>query len=1142
MRPLLRLILLWPAALWLFSTGTVSAVVGETRVLTGHVPAAITRLAPIGKMAASQRLNLAIGLPLRHQVTLSGFLAELYNPASPRYRHYLTTEQFTALFGPTEEEYQAVAAFAQKHGLVVTATHPNRMILDVSGTVRDIEGAFHVRLREYQHPAEHRTFFAPDSEPQVEASLPVLHVSGLNNYLLPHPANLKRLPLDQGGHPRPLGGSGPSGSYRGSDFRAAYARGVTLTGTGQMVGLLQFDGFYPSDIASYESQASLPNVPVQTVLLDDFNGAAGTNNIEVALDIELTISMAPGLAAVLVYEGAIPNDILSRMATDNLAKQLSASWTFDVDATTAQIFQQFAAQGQSYFNASGDAGAFGSTVPPPSDSPYITVVGGTTLTTSSPAGPWVSETVWNWGSGGASGGGISPTNSIPIWQQTLNMSANGGSTTMRNSPDVAMVADNVYVISDNGKSGFVGGTSCAAPLWAAFTALVNQQAVSLGQSTVGFLNPTIYTLGQSAGYSTNFHDITTGNNTTSSNPNQFFATAGYDLCTGWGSPIGANLINSLAPRQNARVLVPAGSTLVSEGCLPANGAVDPGETVTVNFSLKNIGAVKTTNLVATLLSDSGVLAPSNPQTFGSLTGGGSSVSRQFTFTANGNCGGTVTVSLQLQDGQSDLGTAAFSFALGKPTVTLTQNFDGVTVPSLPAGWTTTASGSASRWVSSTGARDSSPNSVYAAESPATGVGELVSPAIPITSSNAVLSFRNNYNTEADPVIVDRGYDGGVLEIKIGNAGFLDILDAGGSFVSGGYTRTLDATNDNPLAGRQAWSGLSAGFLTTAVTLPPSAAGQNVQFKWRFGTDTGNFYGGLGWYIDSISVQDGISCCSSIADLGVSQAAAPDPAFLGQPLTYTIGVTNSGPEPSYNVVLVDTLPATVAFVSASPGCIYTNGTVTCALGTLPSASLSGIAVTVTPLTADPLTNVVSVSSVTSDTNSPNNQSIVITSVSAEAPPLITTQPQDLVTLPGTSAVFQVVASGAAPLSYQWFFNGTNALGTSDTLTITNVQLAHMGNYTVVVSNSVGTTTSRVAHLILLVPPSVQLTSAGGPGTGVSLQIQSLSGLTYTLEYKNSLTDSNWIPISPDVPGTGGALVLLDPAATAQPTRFYRVNVH
>ena len=215
------------------------------------------------------------------------------------------------------------------------------------------------------------------------------------------------------------------------------------------------------------------------------------------------------------------------MASDNLAKQMSSSWVIEEVTTTItladQFYQEFAAQGQSFFQASGDSGAYysgtngtySSGVYQFADTPYVTIVGGTTLTTAGPGGPWVSEAVWNWGTADefSSGGGISQNYSIPTWQQGISMTTNHGSTTMRNSPDVAMTADNIMVVADNGSNEVFGGTSATAPLWAGFTALVNQQAALHAKPVVGFLNPAIYAIGKGANYTLAFDNITTGNNT-----------------------------------------------------------------------------------------------------------------------------------------------------------------------------------------------------------------------------------------------------------------------------------------------------------------------------------------------------------------------------------------------------------------------------------------------------------------------------------------------------------------------------------------------------------------------------------------------------------------------------------------------------
>jgi hypothetical protein len=1010
-----------------------SAVQAEPlRSLPGHVPKESSGLAASGRLSPTQRLDLAIGLPLRNRTLLKTFLAELYDPNSSEFGKYLSPEEFANAFGPTEEDYQAVIAFVTENGFVVTHTHGNRMLLDVSATVADIERAFHIGLRNYQHPTEARIFYAPDAEPTVSISLPILDISGLDN--LRSPRSLLHKILKTQGGVQPQFGSGPGGSYMGNDFRAAYAPNVDATGAGQTVGLLEFDGYYAGDITSYETQTGLPNVPLKNVLLDNFNGNPGSGNIEVALDIDMAIAMAPGLTQVIVYEAGpkgIPNDILNRMATDNVAKELSSSWAWSggPSSTTDQIFQQFAAQGQSFFQASGDDDAYTGSILTPSDNPYITVVGGTTLTTTGPGGAWVSETTWNWyntgvGTSGSSGG-VSPSYAIPTWQQGISMTANKGSTTMRNIPDVALTADNIWVIYNNGSSGGVGGTSCAAPLWAGLAALINQQALSNGKALIGFINPAIYSIAKGAGYASSFHDITTGNNTNSSSPTKFFAVTGFDLCTGWGTPTGSGLINALAG-SSAPQIVSNSVTLVAETC--TNNAVDPGETVTMDFSLVNVGSASTANLVATLEPTGGVTSPSSAQTYGALTSGGPAVTRPFSFTANGTCGGTVTATLQLQDGSLTLGTVTFGLQLGtiSTTPSVTQNFDGVTAPALPSVWSSSViSGSQVNWITTNGFYDTGPNSAFALDPPNAGLNALVSPVIPISSSSAQLTFRHDYRLVYHTSVHPRSttyYDGGVLEISIGGGAFADILAAGGSFVSGGYNCTIATGTGNPLAGRKAWGGTSSGWITTGVKLPPGAAGQNIRLRW--GCGAGNFTGtsAVGWFVDTISVQDTQLACCSLTPIVA-------PSFIAEP-------TNQ----------VSTL--------------------------------------------------------------------------------------------GGSATFYSSATGSTPLSYQWSFNGTNLVGaSSNILVLTNVQPYQSGAYGVVVTNAAGSATSSSANLKVLVPPLMNSITA--TGTQVSVPVSSVVGLSYLLEYKTSLSDTNWTAVSTWMPGTGGILVLQDTNAVSA-TRFYRIS--
>jgi uncharacterized repeat protein (TIGR01451 family) len=1116
----------------------------QTQILSGHVPLNTSALQSVDRLPGSTRLNLAVGLPLRNREALTNLLEQLYDPTSPVYHQWLTVGQFTERFGPTEKDYEAVATFLQSQGLTVTATFSNRTLIDVSGAVADIEKAFRVNLLVYPHPKETRTFYAPNVEPSLDLAVPILQISGLDDYQLPRPASLKLNPAQRRQDVTPQAGSGPDGAYMGVDFRAAYASGVGLNGAGQYVGLLQFDSYYASDITTYATMTGLTNIPLQNVLLDGKTGIPGANNLEVALDIEMALSMAPGLAGVIVYEGGNGNSILNRMAVDNIAKQLSASWTYPTDANTPQIFQQFAVQGQAYFNASGDSGAYSGTPSSPTDSPYITSVGGTTLSTRGPGQGWLSEKTWSWynaGTGtGASSGGISTTWPIPTWQQGISMAGNHGSTTLRNIPDVAMVSDNVIVLYDNGTQGNVGGDSLASPLWAAFLALVNQQAALNSQPPIGFLNPAIYTIGKSVNFASNFHDIRTGNNTNASSPNNYFAVIGYDLCTGWGTPAGKTLINSLAPPANSKVVVGAGATLALETCTPTNGTINPGEPVIVNLNLQNIGAVNTANLTATLQGGADVQPISGPQTYGTLVGGGVAVSRSFIFIPSGTCGATISPTLHLEDGVSKMADVVFSFPLGAPLLAFNQSFDSVSAPALPVGWSRSVSGSVSNWITTASFRYSAPNAVSVVGSISPGVSDLVSPSVSITTTSAQLSFFNSYVTETTNSSTP--FDGGMLEIKIGSGSFTDILAAGGSFVSGGYTGTLVADTGNPLPGRQVWGGTSGGFLATVINLPAAAAGQNIQLKWRLATDIENGAGATFWYLDNIAIADGRTCCTPVAsaDLAVSQSVLPDPGLVGQALAYSITVTNNGPGPAVGVNFTDVLPANATLLFASPGCVYSNGIVTSAIPLLVAGGKTNFTVLVLPTTEGSITNTLAIASSVSDPNPDNSTATAITTIYAA--PAISIQPSNQVAAVGSDVGFSVLATGTAPLSYQWYLEGTNLLNgaTESTLQLTNVQIWQAGNYGVVITNLFGSITSDPASLKVLVPPTITLTSLDVTATNVSISLLSVSGLNYTLEYKNSLTDASWSPLFPAMPGNGLVITLQDTNGALIPSHFYRVN--
>ena len=589
-----------------------------------------------GRLPRSQRLSLALTLRLRNQQELQSLLHDLYDPASPNYRQFLTVQQFTERFGPTIEDYEKVAGFAKSYGLTVTHTAPNRLVLDVSGTVAEVERAFQVTMQVYQHPTEPRTFYAPSVEPSVDSSVPVQGVSGLNNISPPHPIGLKRLPPGEIVHTNQTG-SGPGGQFLGSDMRAAYAPGVTFDGAGQAVGLFEFGPYNLSDVQAYFSTIDQPlNVPIVNELLDGVNGICGTgcDDGEEVIDIEQAISMAPGLSAVIVYEGSDDVDMFNQMATDNIAKQLSCSfgWLPADPSSDEPIFQEFAAQGQNLFVASGDSGAY---TPPscsgndcnpafyPEDDPLITAAGGTHITTNGAGGPWESEIAWGGTNpvlacgnptGGSSGGYSTNGFAIPGYQELKGVinSLNDGSTTLRNVPDVAAEADcDNYYCADGSCQGGVGGTSLSAPRWAGFLALANEQA---NGAPIGFLNPTIYAIGTGTSYDSEFHDITSGSNNNGEGTT-YNAVVGYDLVTGWGSPNGESLLNALGPAPTG----PNFSLAASPSKLDLTPGADGTSTITVS-PVKGFSG--TVDLTATALGQpAGVTATLNPT---SVTGSGAS--------------------------------------------------------------------------------------------------------------------------------------------------------------------------------------------------------------------------------------------------------------------------------------------------------------------------------------------------------------------------------------------------------------------------------------------------------------------------------------------------------------------------------------
>ncbi len=516
----------------------------------------------VESVSATATIPMIITLPLRNQEALKTFIRRVSDPADPLYGHFLTPREFTEKFGPTQADYDAVAAYVLRQGFKITATHPNRTLINISASAAAVETAFKLRLNMYRTP-QGRRFYAPDSGPEVPASIAsrISGVIGLDNATRWHPHSYFVSAADAALRMPNQIGHGQGGGLTPADIEKAYnLTGVSAKGAGQVLGILDFAGYNASDISEYTNYYNLPAVLLQDVHIDGFSPDPQNDTSEATLDIELQIALAPDVKKIVIYEA--PNSdvgvvhAFNKIATDNLATQISTSWGSSELQTSQTVLdgenaalQQMAAQGQSFFSSTGDRGAYDDTSDPtllsvddPGSQPYIVGTGGTKLFLYSD-GTYNYESTWNTNGtadAGAGGGGVSAVWRIPTWQQGIGSAA---SSAMRNVPDVSLDADldNGYSIYYDGGWWVFGGTSCAAPLWAAFTARVNQVRAENGMPVLGFANPLLYAIAASPKYDTDFHDIENGTDNL-----YYVAGTGYDNATGWGSFNGAHLLADLA--------------------------------------------------------------------------------------------------------------------------------------------------------------------------------------------------------------------------------------------------------------------------------------------------------------------------------------------------------------------------------------------------------------------------------------------------------------------------------------------------------------------------------------------------------------------------------------------------------------------
>jgi kumamolisin len=851
--PLLaRIALVCAAVLLLF---TIPSQAQPQQLLTRHVRDAVAngQAQLIGQLPATQTLRFDIVLPLRDRAGLQNFVREVQDPASPSYHQFLTPQEFTAQFGPSQEDWDALIAFAKASGFeIINGTREERD-LRLTGTVANIEKAFHVTMGTYQDLTENRTFFAVDREPTVDLPFQLWHITGLDNDSRPHPMYVKKSDYAKAHGIDPdkvvshaTTGSGPSASFLGSDMRAAYYGGTALTGSGQNLALFEFAGTDLADLTTYYKNVGQTEPYTPTLISTGGygtscvdSGGSACDDTEQTLDMTQFMGMAPGSNMLYMYvcgdvlasgSGNISDTAcISAMVSTTaapLSKQISCSWGWTpADPSTLDpYFEQMASQGQNFFVAAGDDSAWSASNEAwPADDANIVSVGGTDLTTSSAAGPWKSETAW-----ADSGGGISPDSiPIPSWQQLSGVitSSNKGSTTLRNGPDVAGNANfTYYVCADQTTctANDYGGTSFAAPLWAGYLALANQQAAANGES-IGFIDPIIYPAALTSSYGTYFHDITSGSCGT------YSGITGYDLCTGWGSPNTTGIINLLAGSATP-------SFTLSDS--PSSLTITQGGSGTSTITVHDVNGFTGSVTLSASGLPSGVTATfgTNPTTGTSvltLTANATATTGTATVTITGTSGSlSATTTLALTVNSS--ATPNFSVSASPTSVTVTQGSSGtstITVTStggfnsattlsasgLPSGVTATfsvnpvtppANGSASSTLTLTA---SSSATVGTATVTITGTSGSTSHSTTITLTVTASSGTPNFTLSLSPssfTIDDSGSKSTTLTV---------------TSVNGFHSAVTLSVNEFP-------SGVSATASANPVT-PPANGSVNVTITW-----------------------------------------------------------------------------------------------------------------------------------------------------------------------------------------------------------------------------------------------------------------------------------------------------------------------
>lgn len=494
---------------------------------------------------------LNVSLYLKPKEALPDPLAKTKAQAQPMAR-----TEFKNRYSAPDDALQTVSDFAHAYGLTVVQADAATRLVELRGTVQQMETAFQVQLSHYQDKHGH-VFRGRQGNIHIPAELQdiVEGVLGLDDrpFATPKfkvfaPQKTKVLPAAQA-----------QTSFNPNDLINIYNYPKNVSGKQQCIALIELGGGYrTADIANYFKSLNMAEPKVVAISVDGATNAPSTADSadgEVMLDIEVAGAIAPG-ATIAVYFA--PNtdkgflDAIKKAVHDETYKPtvVSISWGAAESQWTSQslkayndAFQEAAALGVTVCAAAGDTGSGDGVgdgkvhVDFPASSPYVLACGGTKLLVN--GNQIASEVIWHESNDSATGGGISDVFPVPDYQTGLDIPVSVDTKKAgRGVPDVAAVADPAtgYNILVDGQRMVIGGTSAVAPLMAGLVALINE---SLGKQ-VGFIHTKLYAAAGSV-----CRDITSGDNITVGTTQGYKAGKGWDACSGNGVPDGLKLLDAL---------------------------------------------------------------------------------------------------------------------------------------------------------------------------------------------------------------------------------------------------------------------------------------------------------------------------------------------------------------------------------------------------------------------------------------------------------------------------------------------------------------------------------------------------------------------------------------------------------------------